>query len=45
MIDNFSKIEPLLNWRSEDDFYFFQILQRKKDHKGEKEFQKDIRVK
>lgn len=33
MIDNFDKIQPLLHWRSEDDFYFLQILQRKKDHK------------
>ena len=36
MIDNFDKITPLLNWRTEDDFYFLQILQRKKDHKAGK---------
>lgn len=33
MTDNFDKIIPLLNWRTSDDFYFLQILQRKKDHK------------
>jgi len=33
MVDNFDIIEPLLNWRSDDDFYFIQVLQRKKDHK------------
>lgn len=33
MIDNFEQIKGLLEWRSEDDFYFLQILQRKKDHK------------
>lgn len=33
MIDNFEKIKPLLKFRSEDDFYFIQILQRKKDAK------------
>lgn len=32
MIDNFDLIKPMLEWRSEDDFYFLQILQRKKDH-------------
>ena len=34
MIDNFDKILPLLQWRTKDDFYFLQILQRKKEHKG-----------
>jgi hypothetical protein len=33
MINNFEQIKELLDWRSEDDFYFIQILQRKKDHK------------
>lgn len=33
MIDNFNLIIPLLNFKSEDDFYFIQVLQRKKDHK------------
>ena len=32
MKDNFDIIKPLLKFRSEDDFYFLQILQRKKDH-------------
>jgi hypothetical protein len=34
MIDNFDKIIPLLQFPSEDNFYFVQILQRKKDHPG-----------
>jgi hypothetical protein len=33
MVNNFEIIRPLLNWRSSDDFYYVQILQRKKDHK------------
>lgn len=33
MIDNFDIVEPLLKWRSDDDFYFIQVIQRKKDHK------------
>lgn len=33
MIDNFHLIKPLLKFESKDDFYFIQILQRKKDHK------------
>lgn len=32
MIDNFKQIRDLLDFRSDDDFYFLQILQRKKDH-------------
>ena len=32
MINNFEQIKKLLEFRSEDDFYFLQILQRKKDH-------------
>lgn len=32
MINNSEKIKDLLEWRSEDDFYFIQVLQRKKDH-------------
>ena len=31
MIDNFDKILPLLNFDSEDDFYYLQLLQRKKE--------------
>ena len=34
MIDNFELIKPLLTFESEDDFYFVQILQRKKDNPG-----------
>lgn len=33
MVDNFDLIKNLLEFRSKDDFYFVQILQRKKDVK------------
>lgn len=33
MIDNFEQIRGLLEFRSQDDFYFLQILQIKKDNK------------
>lgn len=36
MIDNFDKIRSLLDFKSDDDFYFLQILQRKKDHNNGK---------
>ena len=32
-VDNFHLIKPLLKFDSADDFYFIQVLQRKKDHK------------
>lgn len=32
MVDNYGQIRDLLSWRSKDDFYFLQIIQRKKDH-------------
>ena len=32
MINNFSQISKLLQFRSEDDFYHLQIIKRKKDH-------------
>lgn len=32
MIDNFELIKPLLSFDSDDEFYFVQILQRKKDN-------------
>ena len=32
MVNNFEQIKELLKFRSDDDFYFIQILQRKKDH-------------
>jgi hypothetical protein len=35
-INNFHLIKPMLKFESEDDFYFIQILQRKKDHKDGK---------
>lgn len=34
MIDNKELIKPLLIFPTEDNFYFVQLLQRKKDHKG-----------
>jgi hypothetical protein len=35
MIDNFDQIIPLLEFpHGEDNFYFVQVLQRKKDHPG-----------
>jgi hypothetical protein len=32
MVDNFDQISKLLSFNSEDDFYFLQILQRKRDN-------------
>lgn len=32
MIDNFEQISKILTFNSEDEFYFLQILQRKKDN-------------
>lgn len=32
MTDNFDKIKPFLKFESEDDFYYLQILQRKKEN-------------
>lgn len=32
IVDNFKLIRDILKFRSGDDFYFLQILQRKKDH-------------
>jgi hypothetical protein len=34
MTDNFDLIRGLLNFTSEDDFYFIQILKRRKDNPG-----------
>lgn len=34
MVDNFKQISELLTFDSEDEFYFLQILQRKKDNPG-----------
>lgn len=36
MVNNFEQIEKLLVFPNPDCFYFVQILQRKKDHKGER---------
>lgn len=30
-VDNFDLIEEFLKFESEDDFYFLQVIQRKKD--------------
>lgn len=35
MVDNFSLIKSLLKFETPMDFYFVQVLQRKKDHKEE----------
>ena len=32
MVDNFEQIGNLLSFKSDDEFYFLQILQRKKDN-------------
>lgn len=34
MVNNLELIKPLLKFESEDDFYFVQIIQRKKDNQG-----------
>lgn len=34
MIDNFDHIIPLMEFPTKDNFYFIQVLQRKKDHVG-----------
>jgi hypothetical protein len=34
MVDNFDRIARILSFDSDDDFYFVQILQRKKDNPG-----------
>jgi len=34
MVDNFEQIKKLLTFNSDDEFYFVQILQRKKDNPG-----------
>lgn len=40
MIDNFEQIKGLLKFDTEEDFYFLQVIQRKKDHKTPSEFTK-----
>lgn len=35
MVNNFDLIKELLKFESPDDFYFVQVIQRKKDHKDE----------
>ena len=41
MTNNFDLIRPLLKFTSEDDFYFIQILKRRKDNPG---FNTDVAV-
>jgi hypothetical protein len=36
MINNLELIKPLLTFPHKDSFYFVQIIQRKKDHQGER---------
>jgi hypothetical protein len=36
MIDNFEQIKGLMSFKNENEFYFLQILQRKKDHPGKR---------
>lgn len=31
MVNNFNIVKPLLSWSNDDEFYFLQIIQRKKD--------------
>jgi len=33
MIDNFEQIKGLMTFENDNDFYFLQVIQRKKDHK------------
>lgn len=35
MVDNFDQIAKLLEFKTSEDFYFVQVIQRKKDHKEE----------
>lgn len=42
MVDNFEQILKLLTWNSEKEFYFLQIIQRKKDFvEGQKRIGRD----
>ncbi len=42
MIDNWELIKPLLKFDNEEEFYFLQIIQRKKDfEKGQQRFGRD----
>lgn len=45
MIDNFELIKPLLTFEKSGDFYFVQILQRKKDIVNKSLFQKERVIK
>lgn len=36
-IDNFNLIKPFLKFDSEDDFYYLQILRRRKDNPDDQE--------
>lgn len=34
MIDNYTLIKPFLSWNNEDEFYYLQIIQRRKENPG-----------
>jgi len=44
MVDNFNKILDLMDFRSEDDFYFLQIIRRKKENPGLEKSSKVVHV-
>lgn len=44
MINNFKQISELLKFTNKDDFYFLQIIQRKKDNRGVKGVNNNSRV-
>ena len=39
LIDNFDKVARMMEFNSDDDFYFVQIIKRFKDNKGDNKFQ------
>lgn len=43
MIDNFERIQPLLEFKSEDEFYFLSVLQRKKENSQLNQYNRAIR--
>jgi hypothetical protein len=34
MIDNYALIKPFLSWNNEDEFYYLQVIQRRKENPG-----------
>lgn len=43
MIDNFDKIKSLLRFENDNDFYFLQIIKRKKDNPGLEKSEKTLK--